>query len=164
MYNILERLNVRLIIYGMSVLVVGVLLYLTDRPPEHTYFVYRTLTGLSLYKVFPNIFGTIGYSLPSFLHVFSFILLTAAFISCGKKAYLIISLSWFFISSAFELGQKFNKSMSMMVPDYFKEILFLENTKNYFIRGTFDYLDMFAIGVGTVAAYFVLSVFMRSKQ
>jgi hypothetical protein len=43
-----------------------------------------------------------------------------------------------------------------MVPDWLGGILFLENTKNYFTRGTFDYFDIIATAIGAIVAYIVL--------
>jgi len=45
-----------------------------------------------------------------------------------------------------------------MVPDWFSGIPFLENSKNYFSSGTFDYNDLTAIAIGTILAYLVLSI------
>jgi len=42
------------------------------------------------------------------------------------------------------------------LPDWFASIPLFENTRDYFVRGTFSYGDMAAITIGTVAAYFVL--------
>jgi len=39
-------------------------------------------------------------------------------------------------------------------------IPFLENTENYFVRGTFDFGDMMAIVIGSLIAYFVLLITM----
>jgi len=132
------------------------LVYLIDRPPEATYFVYISKIKISLYGAFPNIFGVIGNSLPDFLHVFSFILLTAGLLSSQKKGSLIICLGWFSIDFVFELFQKFNALPLKIIPKWFNGIPFLENTENYFSRGTFDFIDLIAIALGAGTAYFVL--------
>jgi len=111
---------------------------------------------ISLYGTFPNVFGVIGNSLPDFLHVFSFILLTAGLLSCQKKGSLIICLGWFSVDFVFELFQKFNALPLKIIPTWFNGIPFLENTENYFSRGTFDFIDLIAVALGTVIAYFVL--------
>jgi hypothetical protein len=51
-----------------------------------------------------------------------------------------------------------------MVPDWFSGILFLENTKNYFLSGTFDFNDLTAIAVGTILAYFVLILTIKRRE
>jgi hypothetical protein len=104
----------------------------------------------------PNLFGIIGQSLPSFAHVFSFILITAGLIAYQKRGYITICLFWFLIDSAFELGQKFNTFIIEFIPGWFASIPFFENTGNYFVRGTFSFGDMAAITIGTIVAYFVL--------
>lgn len=144
------------ILIGASGLLIGALVYLIDRPPDQTYFVYSSRIKISLYETLPNVFGVIGDSLPEFIHVFSFILITAGLLSCQKRGYLIVCLSWFSVDFAFELFQKFNTLPLKIIPNWFKGIPFLENTENYFLQGTFDIFDLTAIAFGTVIAYFVL--------
>jgi hypothetical protein len=142
----------------------GTLVYLVDRPPDQTYFLYSSSINISLHDTLPNLFGIIGNSLPEFIHIFSFILITAGLIFCNKRGYLIICLSWFLVDSAFELGQKFNTWSSSITPDWFTGIPFLENTKNYFLQGTFDFIDLAAIAFGTLIAYFVISATSKRRE
>jgi hypothetical protein len=144
------------ILIGLGGLTIGTLVYLIDRPPEATYFIHFSRIKVSLYGILPNLFGVIGNSLPDFLHVFSFILLTAGLLSLGKRGSLVICLGWFSIDFVFELFQKFNALPLKIIPKWFNDIPFLENTENYFTQGTFDFLDLIAIALGTVTAYFVL--------
>ena len=149
---------------GVAGLLVGSLVYLIDRPPDQTYFVSFTKVNISLFNAIPNLFGVIGNTLPDFLHVFSFILITAGLFSCRKRGYLIICLSWFIVDSAFELCQKYNSLPLRIIPDWFEGIPFLENTKNYFQRGTFDIVDLVAIAFGTATAYFVIFLTGRRRE
>jgi len=149
-------INISPILIGITVLLIGTSIYLTDRPPDQTYFVYKSFVNISLHNTIPNLFGFIGNSLPSFVHVFSFILITAGLLHCQKRGCLIICSCWFLIDFIFELGQKFKLLFSTMVPDWFSGILFLENIKNYFFSGTFDLNDLIAIFLGVIFAYFVL--------
>jgi len=151
-------INKKQIIIGLITLFTGSLVYLIDRPPDQTYFVYSSPINISLSNTIPNLFGSIGNSLPAFIHIFSFILITAGLIFCNKRGYLIICLSWFLVDCAFELGQKFDDLASKIIPDWFAGIPFLENTENYFLQGTFDFLDLAAIALGTVIAYFALLI------
>jgi hypothetical protein len=144
------------ILIGVIGLVFGSLVYLIDRPPDQTYFVYSSNIDISLYSELPNLFGFIGNSLPAFIHVFSFILVTAGLISYQKKRYLIICLWWFLLDCAFELGQKFSAWSLKMIPDWFAGLPLLENTEGFFLEGTFDFLDLAAITLGSIIAYFVL--------
>jgi len=159
----LNKINRVQILIGVAGLILGSLVYLIDRPPDQTYFVYISKINISLFNTFPNFFGVLGNSLPDFLHVFSFILITAGLFSCKKGGYVIICLSWFFIDCAFELCQKFNTLPLRIIPGWFEGIPFLENTKNYFQRGTFDMVDLVAIAIGTAVAYFVV-ILTASKR
>lgn len=152
------------ILIGIAGLLIGSLVYLIDRPPNQTYFIYSSPINISLFNIIPNLFGVIGSSLPAFIHVFSFILITAGLIFCGKRGYLTICLFWFLVECAFELGQKFDTWSSRMIPDWFAGIPFLENTKNYFLQGTFDFIDLVAIAFGTAIAYFVLLTTISRRE
>ena len=144
------------ILIGATALFFGILVYLVDRPPDQTYFVDKSFVNISLYHILPNLYGIIGNSLPSFAHVFSFILITAGLIASKKREFIFICLFWFLIDSVFELGQKFSTTFIKFIPGWFPSIPFFENTEDYFIRGTFSYADMAAITIGTITAYFLL--------
>lgn len=159
-----NMINIRQILIGMSSLIIGTLVYLVDRSPDQTYFVFSTPFNISLFKTLPIIFGSIGNNLPAFIHAFSFILITAGLSHCRKRGCLIICACWFLTDVIFELGQKFKVFSSTMVPDWFSGILFLENTKNYFLSGTFDINDLTAIIFGTILAYFVLSGTIKRRE
>ena len=152
------------LLIGLGGLSLGTLVYLIDRPPEATYFIHFSRIKVSLYGILPNVFGAIGNSLPDFLHVFSFILLTAGLLSWQKRGSIVICLGWFSIDFIFELFQKFNTLPLRIIPEWFKGIPFLENTENYFTQGTFDLLDLIAISLGTVTAYFVLLATNKGKK
>ncbi len=151
-----NNINKLQILIGILVLLIGTLVYLVDRPPDQTYFVSKSLPDISLYGVFPNLFGAIGSSLPTFSHVFAFIMITAGFVSCGKRGAVVICIFWFVVDCAFELAQKFYTWPVKMTPDWFNGIPYLENTKNYFIHGTFHILDVATIAMGSILAFFVL--------
>jgi len=151
-----QYINKYQIAIGLAVLVMGTLVYLVDRPPEETYFVSESKVDISLHDTLPSLYGRIGASLPTFSHVFAFILITAGLLNCRKRGYLIITLCWFITDSAFEIGQKFSDTAVKWVPSWFSGIPFLENTESYFRRGTFDWIDMATIFFGSIAAYAVL--------
>jgi len=159
-----NTINKLQILIGLAGLLIGSLVYLIDRPPDQTYFVYISRINISLHNTIPNLFGILGNTLPDFLHVFSFILITAGLFSCKRRGYLIICLSWFFVDSAFELCQKYNSLPLSIIPDWFEGIPFLENTRNYFQRGTFDMADLVAIAVGTTVAYFVIMLTTSKRR
>jgi len=150
------RININQIIIGLVGLLIGSLVYVTDRSPEAVYFIKRLKIPTDMFQNVHNLFGLAGNSLPDLLHVFSFILITAGLLSYKKKWYVIVCLSWFSLDIAFELGQKFSSWPLSVIPEWFQGVPFLENSKNYFQRGAFDIFDIVAIAVGTVIAYFVL--------
>ena len=152
------------ILIGMVFLLIGGLVYLIDRPPEVTYFVYRFCRILSLHNILPNIFGSLGGSLPDFVHVFSFILITDGILSCGKRVCFLISFSWLLIDCAFKLGQKYSSLALKMIHGWFSRIPILEATEGYFRKGTWDINDIIAMILGTTVAYFVLLSTMKRRN
>jgi hypothetical protein len=156
--------NIRQILIGLMILLLGTSIYLTDRSPDQIYFVYKSPIEISLHNSFPNLFGIIGNSLPSFVHVFSFILITAGIICSKKKDFIFICAAWFLIDSIFELGQRYTALVIKFIPGWLSGIPFLENTKNYFSRGTFDMMDLAAVLIGSVTGYFVLILTMEKGK
>ena len=152
----MRHINKTQILIGVIVLLLGSFIYLVDRPPDQTYFVYTSPVKITLFNTLPNVFGSIGGSLPECIHVFSFIMITAGLLFCNRRGYLIICLSWFLLDAAFEVGQHFTTWPSKIIPDWFTGIPFLETTESYFLHGTFDFIDLAAIGFGAMIAYFVL--------
>lgn len=148
---------------GLLVLLIGVFVYLADRPPGDTYFVSRSPFGISLYQVFPGFFGSIGRNLPAFAHAFAFIVITAGWMACDKKGYGIIALGWFLVDGAFEIGQRHGTIVMEYVPGWFNGIPFLENTQNFFRRGTFDWMDLLAVLAGSISAYVFLIITRNRK-
>jgi len=152
------------ILTGVAALFIGMLVYLVDRPPDQTYFVDKSPVNISLYHTLPGLFNIIGNSLPSFAHVFSFILITAGLIASKKRHFIIICFFWFLVDSVFELGQKFSTMFIKFIPDWFASIPFLENIGDYFVRGTFSFSDMAAIFIGTITAYFILMITSERRK
>jgi DNA-binding beta-propeller fold protein YncE len=130
---------------------VGLLVYLLDRQPEHTYFLSH---GLNLGDTPYWWFGVAGNHLPAFLHVYAFMLLTVAVTDSSDSRLIRIGTAWFVIASLFEFGQHSSISplIAASLPAGFAHIPVLDNTAAYFLRGAFDPLDFLAIVLGTVAA------------
>jgi hypothetical protein len=157
-------INLPQILIGLTILLLGTLVYVVDRSPDQTYFVYKSSINISLHNILPNLFGSIGNSFPSFVHVFSFILITAGFLNCQKKGCIVICVCWFLIDIIFELGQKFKLLSSSMIPDWFSGIVYLGNSKKYFLSGTFDFNDVIAITFGAILAYFSLLITIKWRE
>ena len=158
------RINRVQILIGVIAFLVGVLVYLIDRPPDTAYFLAGWAKDISLHGRIPNMFGPVGKSLPTFAHVFSFILITAGILGSRKRGYLFICLFWLVIDVAFELGQKYSSVPLKFIPDWFEGIPFLENTANFFHSGTFDIIDLIAILTGTILAYILLIITAHTNK
>lgn len=145
---------------GIGALGVGVLIYVFDRQPEFIYF----LPGwLSLNSHLGSLFGSIGNHLPTFLHVYAFILLTVVAASPSISKLIPVCLAWFTLDSLFEVAQidAIAQWLAIHTPAWFADIPFLENTTRYFLLGTFDVIDLLSIAAGTITAYITVSVLTR---
>ena len=140
-------------------MLLGLLFYIFGRPPEHTYFLSKIRVATNLYNFRGNDSIPFGQNLPSFIHVFSFILLTAGFIHYSRKRYLLICLFWLLIDMVFELGQKLNPGYLKVLPKCISGLPFLANTEAFFCNGVFDSLDLLAGILGALAAcLFLLTI------
>ncbi len=153
-----------LIIIGFTALLAGTLVYLTDRPPEATYFVAEIMSGSSLYKVSPSVFARVGNVLPAFVHPFAFSLITAGLVARSMRGCFLIGIFWLFVNIAFELGQHFKQFALALVPQWFAHIPFLENCGGFFRNGTFDPFDLLAMLLGTVLAFTLMAVACTRKK
>lgn len=152
----MRSINKIQILIGILGLLFGTVVYLADRPPTETYFLNNLPVDVSLFNTVPNLFGVIGNNLPSFIHAFSFILITAGLTIDQTQNALLICLSWLLVDSAFELGQHVITETSAVIPSWFSGVPVLENTGNYFTQGTFDLNDLIAVALGAMIAYLVL--------
>ena len=155
--------QIQIFTVGFSALSVGVLIYVFDRQPEFIYF----LPGwLSLNSQPGGLLGNIGYNLPTFLHVYAFILLTAVVAVPSITKLIPVCLAWFTLDTLFEVAQidPIAQWLAIHTPAWFAGIPFLENTSNYFLFGTFDVVDLMSIAAGTVAAYITVSVLTRRSS
>ena len=145
----------QLLVIAIGTLCIGVLVYVFDRTAQSIYFLPE---ALSLNQQTGRVFGGIGDSLPTFVHVYAFILLTVVVdIPAGIKL-MPVCLGWFTLESLFEDAQ-FNPIahwLASHTPNWFSGIPVLENTADYFLLGTFDVFDLLSIAAGTLAAYLTL--------
>jgi hypothetical protein len=140
------------IVMALSALILGVLLYAATRSSERVLFL-QYLPELNIR--FPIHAGAIVYSLPSFLHIYAFVLLTAAVGAMSARQLRSICLFWLLLELLFEFGQM--HAISVVIADYwpawFDHSLWLEAIPGYFVRGTFDPLDVLCLILGVFAAY-----------
>ena len=137
-------------------------LYATARPDGTAY-----LLPIQLAQILPAVeSGAALGSLPTFLHVFSFALLTVA---VGRpqsaSACIVISCGWCLVNVMFEAGQHPNLAPAIegILPSSFGFLPLLENVGPFFINGTFDSLDLFAAAFGALAAVGFI-MWARSKE
>jgi len=132
-------------------LFLGLQVYLYDRQPEHVYFLFH---HFSLAHGHHSLFGVLGNYLPSFVHVYAFILLTVAVAGLSNARLIGTCAAWFVVASLFEVAQHpvISPIIAAAVPAWFARVPILDNTAAYFLNGTFDPLDMLSIVLGTIAA------------
>lgn len=135
------------------VLFVGILVYVLDRAGT-AYFLPTWLTR----DGGPAVFGALGAHLPTFVHSFAFVLITAAVLLPWPRLLPAICTGWFALECAFEFGQRapLGERIASMMPAWFAGLPVLEATPAYFARGTFDPLDILSIGLGVIGGYLVV--------
>ncbi|NNF96699.1 MAG: hypothetical protein HKM94_07230 [Halobacteria archaeon] len=148
---------------AISALCVGVMVYVVDRQAEYIYFLPD---WLSLEHQIGGLFGSIGNYLPTFIHVYAFILLTVVVAVPSVTKLIPVCLAWFTLDSLFEFAQlnPIAQWIGSHTPGWFSAIPFLENTADYFLMGTFDVFDLFSIAIGTLAAYLTVIFCIRSAK
>ena len=62
-----------------------------------------------------------------------------------------------------EIGQAYGEQLSGYIPLWFNKIPFLENTRNFFILGRFDILDIIAFILGGVFAFLISEVILSEN-
>ncbi len=148
--------NPRQVFIGSVLLFLGMSVYLFGRPAWQF-----TLLPDFFYVQWPftDIIGHYGGSLPSFLHVFGFSVLSAGIIAFSKKAYIVICSLWALINIVFEILQSdivltlyehtfFGQQLSVTVWNWIE---------SYSLNAVFDYYDILAILLGAISAYWVLT-------
>ncbi|MEA1935502.1 MAG: hypothetical protein U9M96_01625, partial [Thermodesulfobacteriota bacterium] len=148
-------INLKQFIIGISVFLFGSLEYLLTRPVDSTCmekivgWFRGGSSGISIY-------GDMGGFIPEFAHPLSFALITMAlFPGSSRKTRGFICFFWLCIELFFEMGQKFGSEIVLYMPSFFDRIWLLDNLRPYFMNGTYDSLDVFAIFLGIGAAYLV---------
>jgi hypothetical protein len=142
---------------AVAALAVAAGLYIVDRSPADVYLFPSALAfpGAPVLSA-----GVLGGSLPSFLHVFAFILFTAAVLGPRTvRSTAAIAAAWCVTDILFELGQYplLAPRIAAALPHWFRNVPLLDNVGPYFLRGTFDPADMAAIVVGAAFAYLTIT-------
>lgn len=150
-----NNINCLQVFTGIAGLSVGTLIYLSDRAPETTWLVRILFQGITFHDCFPDLFGMADRNLASFLHVFSFTMISAGVMAESKKGCFMAALLWCSIDALFEIGQYFDDLTVKLLPDVFQHLFFLETLDDYFIAGTFDPYDLAAVFAGALTGYFI---------
>lgn len=160
-FEMSRRPEVLQIAVATGVLAIGVLVYLLDRPSGSVYFIPGWITSADNLN---PVFGHIGNHLPTFVHVYVLILLTAVVAVPSIAKLIPVCLSWVTLDCLFEIAQlnQIAQWIGSHTPTWFSGIPFLDNTGNYFLSGTFDVLDILSIAMGAFAAY--LTVVMSTRR
>lgn len=153
----IHPVNIKLLIAGFTMLLLGVFLYLYERRPDQVFFIYAFRLPSFYNPEHLKIFGNLSSSLPSFLHVCSFSLLTFAFLPSQSKINIVITcMSWTVVNILFEIGQSITSSTMINIPYSFFDNRAFRYVIKYFQNGTFDFIDIIFAICGGFFAYCVL--------
>ena len=145
-----------------AALAVGVAVYLLDRGGRVEFVPIALTHSLVTHRVFGGLAG----SLPSFVHVFAFALLTAAVLKPWPRFASLSCLAWVLIDVLFELGQLHTVAavLAAHLPGPGGHPWLLAQLRSYFVSGTFDTLDLAAAVAGGMAAYCVIVALGREAD
>ncbi len=138
---------------ALMALSTGLLVYLSDRPAGATWLIPAVPALQSM-----GLFGSAGAWLPSFVHPFSFGLLTAALLPAHPTWRYGACLGWFTINAAFECGQL--PLLAARLADAIRAVFgnspVGQRLAGYFLRGSFGIDDLAAATGGALCAALLL--------
>lgn len=142
----------RLLAFSGTALAVGVAIYALSRPPGSAYLLPALLQGESPSFALPAI---LGGSLPAFLHVYALALLTVVVLGVTRVCAAWAASAWCAIDLVFELAQwpLLAERLATNLPNWFGQVPVLDHLGAYFLRGSFDPVDLLATLIGAVTAY-----------
>ena len=139
-------------------LVLGVMVYLSDRPPSHA-----TLLPAMFALSTGSLFGVLGNWLPSFVHPFAFSLMSSALRAPAAAPAYGTCAAWWSVNVIFEVGQHplVRPFVVERLHDTLGEGWLTRPVSNYLLRGTFDVGDLIAATLGALTAVLLLYVIHR---
>jgi hypothetical protein len=143
-------------------LILGVLVYLFDRPPSSAVLI--PTIGLFFRH---NVFGVLGQWLPSFVHPFAFGLFSAVALGpCAASWRYGACAIWCAINVGFEVGQHaaFKSQWVETLHTGAGDWVMMRSVLNYLLHGTFDSGDVFAVVLGALAAAALLRHTDRRRE
>ena len=142
-------------------LLLGAIVYAVDRG-GNVYFLPDSLTHGEVNPVL----GSLAEHLPSLVHTLAFIAITTAVLWPWPRLLPVTCLSWLVIECAFELGQidAIGDRIAASTPAWVHGVPVLEEIPDFFAQGTYDPLDVLAIGLGAIVAYLGLRYVYEKEQ
>ena len=135
-----------IILIGMLTLVSGAMIYLFHRPPT---LLSATIGITPSYT--SGLFGQFTYNMPTFLHTFSFTLLTVGFGKLRVTGSFIAILFWLSANIFFETIQYGPIADKIINDTHFKFLA------SFAQSGTFDFFDLIAIFLGSLASFLLFT-------
>lgn len=144
------------VVLGVGALFLGALEYILSRPASSTHFGEMVHKYTGGFNSNIQIFGDLGKYFPDFAHPFAFALLTVSlFPSAGRVIRGSICLLWLVIDLLFEIGQNFGQVISEMIEIFIPPSRISGLLSDYFVNGTYDFIDILFICLGIVLAFYV---------
>jgi hypothetical protein len=148
----LRQSQMLLLVLGLAALVLGILVYILDRPSTVVYFVpdsWRVAENT------PLLFGVLGNFLPAFSHALAFALFSTAI--AGRRYIGYICVGWFVAEVFFELAQidSIAYLIASLLPSWFAGSPLLENVPSHFLMGQFDAIDVLFLAFGCYTAWYI---------
>jgi hypothetical protein len=136
-------------------LIAGYLVYFFVRP--HTP-IFAIPNSLQSWRTSIDWLIPVTGSLPDFLHTYAFILLTYLVLGTGSKKHLYFSiLLWWVLETVFEMMQWQPLSNLLLQQTAALDFSSLSWFEGFLQHGTYDPLDLFAIAMASVVAYFTVN-------
>ncbi len=124
-------------------LALGVLVYVTDRS--------------AIPAVVPH------GQLPDFVHIFAFILVSAALAQPTRAGLFKICIGWLCLECLLEAGQHaaFSQAIADWLATHAARAPGTTVVQHFFLHGTFDWLDVASFMLGSALAFFTVSTISR---
>ncbi len=150
------------VVVAIIVLMIGILVYLLDRPSASIYLIPNSW---SFGDRVPPVFGALGNYLPTFAHTFAFTLFTSALLEPWRRSAVAACAGWWALGSLFEIAQSdaWAAAIAVRVPGWFADWPLLDNVASYFVAGHFDGLDLVSIAIAIVCAFAVIRLSQKGQ-
>ncbi|MCX5810019.1 MAG: hypothetical protein NTX36_11730 [Proteobacteria bacterium] len=147
---------------GLFGLMAGLAFYLFCRKEGIPYF-QRQLSDL-VPTIQTSWTGQLTGAFPAFIHPFAFSLIGIGLSSNTRKSRVFICLIFFLLNILFEIGQKYKIIFIKLIPQWFSSIPILENTRDFFLKGTFAVEDVIGITLGSLSAFACAEIISIKKD